>query len=57
VRVFNGQELLRLDTDVRGYLMYLKTSASCPEPARTRDRPLMALEADEIDIEQVKWSS
>src|SRR6202161_4762735 len=24
VRVFSGQELLRLDTDVRGYLLYLE---------------------------------
>ncbi len=24
VRIFSGQELLRLDTDVRGYLMYLE---------------------------------
>ncbi len=51
-----GQELLRLDTDVRGYLMYLEK-----RPHTLRDQRelvidrLMALEADEIDIEQVNW--
>ncbi len=56
VRVFNGQELLRLDTDVRGYLMYLENIRILSGNQRELviDR-LMALEADEIDIEQVKW--
>jgi Smg protein len=56
VRVFSGQELLRLDTDVRGYLMYLENLRilSGTERELVIDR-LMALEADEIDIEQVKW--
>jgi Smg protein len=56
VRVFSGQELLRLDTDVRGYLMYLENLKILSGTQRELviDR-LMALEADEIDIEQVKW--
>jgi Smg protein len=56
VRVFNSQENLRLDTDVRGYLMYLENVAilSMAQREVVIDR-LMALEADEIDIEQVKW--
>ena len=56
VRVFSGQELLRLDTDVRGYLMYLENLRILSGTQRELviDR-LMALEADEIDIEQVKW--
>jgi Smg protein len=56
VRVFSGQELLRLDTDVRGYLMYLENVRILSGTQRELviDR-LMALEADEIDIEQVKW--
>ncbi len=56
VRVFSGQEILRLDTDVRGYLMYLENLRILPGTERELviDR-LMALEADEIDIEQVKW--
>ncbi len=56
VRVFNGQELLRLDTDVRGYLLHLENLRILSGTQRELviDR-LMALEADEIDIEQVKW--
>ncbi len=56
VRVFSSQELLRLDTDVRGYLMYLENVhiLSATQRELVIDR-LMALEADEIDIEQVKW--
>ena len=56
VRVFNSQENLRLDTDVRGYLMYLENVGilSMAQREVVIDR-LMALEADEIDIEQVKW--
>jgi Smg protein len=56
VRVFSSQELVRLDTDVRGYLMYLENVRilSGTERELVIDR-LMALEADEIDIEQVKW--
>jgi Smg protein len=56
VRVFSGHELQRLDTDVRGYLMYLENIRILSGNQRELviDR-LMALEADEIDIEQVKW--
>lgn len=56
VRVFSSQELQRLDTDVRGYLLYLENVRilSGTERELVIDR-LMALEADEIDIEQVKW--
>jgi Smg protein len=56
VRIFNSQELVRLDTDVRGYLMYLEhvRILSGAERELVIDR-LMALDADEIDIEQVKW--
>ena len=56
VRVFSSQELSRLDTDVRGYLLYLENVRilSGTERELVIDR-LMALEADEIDIEQVKW--
>jgi Smg protein len=56
VRVFSGQELSCLDADVRGYLMYLENLRilSGTERELVIDR-LMALEADEIDIEHVKW--
>ncbi len=56
VRVFSRDELLRLDTDCRGYLIHLENvgilSAAQRELVINR---LMALEAEDIDIEQVKW--
>ena len=56
VRVFSGQEQVRLDTDVRGYLMHLENLGILSGPQRevVIDR-LLALEADDIDIEQLKW--
>jgi Smg protein len=56
VRIFSSQESMRLDTDVRGYLLYLENVSILSSTQRELviDR-LMALEADEIDIEQVKW--
>jgi Smg protein len=56
IRVFSGQELLRLDTDVRGYLLFLENVRILSGAQRELviDR-LLALEAEEIDIEQVKW--
>ncbi len=56
IRVFSGRELVRLDTDCRGYLLHLENIGILSGVQRevVIDR-LMALEADEIDIEQVKW--
>ena len=56
IRVFSGFEQLRLDTDCRGYLMHLEHIGilSAGQRELVIDR-LMALDADDIDIEQVKW--
>jgi Smg protein len=56
VRVFSGQEQVRLDTDVRGYLLHLENLGilSAQQREVVIDR-LLALEADDIDIEQLKW--
>ncbi len=56
IRVFNEQECSRLDPFCRGYLMYLE-QIGILVPARRElvlDR-LMALEAEDIDVEQIKW--
>jgi Smg protein len=54
--VFDPRELARLDTDCRGYILYLENigilSAAQRELAIDR---LLALDAAQIDIEQVKW--
>ena len=56
VRVFSGPEQVRLDTDVRGYLLHLENLGilSAAQREVVIDR-LLALEADDIDIEQLKW--
>src|SRR5260370_7610588 len=49
VRVFSSQESMRLDTDVRGYLMYLENVRipSAPEPHLVIAR-LLALQPNKI---------
>jgi Smg protein len=56
VRVFSGHEVARFDTAVRGYLVHLENIGILTAPQRevVIDR-LLALDADDIDIEQVKW--
>ena len=54
--VFNGYEQARLAAEVRGYLVQLENIGilSTQQRELVIDR-LLALEAEEIDIEQVKW--
>jgi Smg protein len=56
MRVFSGAEQIRLDTDVRGYLLHLENLGilSAAQREVVIDR-LLALEAEDIDIEQLKW--
>jgi Smg protein len=56
VRLYNPVELQRLNTECRGYLMYLEQANILTPLSRevVIDR-LMALGAGEIDVEQVKW--
>jgi Smg protein len=55
-RIFDSSEQARLDTDCRGYILYLE-HIGILNPAQRElviDR-LLALDARQIDIEQVKW--
>ena len=56
VRVFVDSEISRLDTDCRDFLMYLSNCGVLDVQRRelVLDR-LMALEAEEICLEDVKW--
>jgi Smg protein len=56
IRVFDALEQARLDTDCRGYLVYLEHVGILTPMQRERviDR-LMALDGDDIDIEKLKW--
>ena len=56
IRVFVDAEINRLDTGCRDFLMYLSNSGILDAQRRelVLDR-LMALESDEINLEDVKW--
>jgi Smg protein len=56
VRMFSARELARLDTDCRGYVVYLEQIGILSPVQRelVLDR-LMALDAPDVDVEQVKW--
>jgi Smg protein len=56
IRVFVDSEINRLDTACRDFLMYLSNSGILDAQRRelVLDR-LMALENDEINLEDVKW--
>jgi Smg protein len=56
MRIFDAREQARLDTDCRGYILYLE-NIGILSPAQRElviDR-LLALDVQQIDIEQVKW--
>ena len=55
-RIFNDFEHKRLDTFCRGYITYLEQAGILSPPQREIlvDR-LLALESEDIDVEQIKW--
>jgi len=56
IRVFCDEECRRLDVDTRGFILYLENTGVL-DPARREqvlDR-LFALDADEVDLDDVKW--
>jgi Smg protein len=56
VRVFTVEEQERLDLECRGFLLFLEQTGVLDTVHReiVIDR-VMALESDEVDLEQVKW--
>jgi Smg protein len=56
IRVFGRDECVRIDPDGRGYLMYLEQIGILSPHQRELviDR-LMALDAEEIDVDDIKW--
>jgi Smg protein len=56
VRLFSIRELARLDTQCRGYVIYLEQIGILSPIQRelVLDR-LMALDSPDIDVDQVKW--
>jgi len=56
IRVYNDRECDRIDTTMRGFLMYLEQVGVLD--AMTRELAIdrvMALESDEVEIDQLKW--
>ena len=55
-RIFNNLEHERLDQHCRGYIIYLEQIGILSPPQRELliDR-LLALESNDIDVEQIKW--
>lgn len=56
IRVFHPDEIKKLDVECRGFLMFLEQMGVLNSASRELviDR-IMALESDEIDLDQVKW--
>ena len=56
LRLFSSQELDRLDAECRGFLLFLEQAKvlNSHERELVIDR-IMALECDDIDIQQLKW--
>jgi Smg protein len=56
LRLFSSQELERLDADCRGFLLFLEQAKvlNSHERELVIDR-IMALESDDIDLQQLKW--
>ena len=56
IRIFSPLEIERLDTESRGYLLYLEqTGILTPKNRELVLDRIMALELEYIDLEQVKW--
>ncbi len=55
-RIFIADELARMDAECRGFLQFLETAGVLNTETRELviDR-VMALETDEIDLDQLKW--
>lgn len=55
-RIYTQQEIERLATDCRGWLIFLEQSGILsPETREVVIDRVMALETDEIDLNQLKW--
>jgi Smg protein len=56
MRIYNGYEQERLDASSRGYMLQLEQLGILSPPQRELviDR-LLALDTDEVDVEQIKW--
>jgi Smg protein len=56
LRIYHGKELEKLDTECRGFLLFLEQAGVLDNQNRevVIDR-VMALESEDIDLQQLKW--
>ncbi|APZ44380.1 DUF494 family protein [Acidihalobacter ferrooxydans] len=56
LRLYTDEEMTRLDRELRGFLLFLEQSGLLNQTTRELviDR-IMALHADDIDLDQLKW--
>jgi Smg protein len=56
IRIFDARETARLETECRGYILYLENIGiiSAAQRELVIDR-LLALDVQQIDVEHVKW--
>ena len=56
LRIYSQQEVKKLDVDCQGFLLFLEQTGILDQEARELviDR-VMALETEEIDLDQLKW--
>ncbi|BAU56809.2 protein of unknown function Smg [Halorhodospira halochloris] len=56
IRLFGEPELMRLDTDTRGFILYLEQAGILTPESRelVLDR-ILALDDHEVDLDTVKW--
>ena len=56
IRIYSGRESERLDSESRGFLLFLEQMGILPPDARERViERVMALETDDFDLSQLKW--
>ena len=56
IRIFSARECERLDTESRGFLLFLEQMGILPPDSRERViERAMALDTDDFDIAQLKW--
>ncbi len=55
-RIYSASEIDRLDVDCRGYLLFLEqVGILSPDTRELAIDRVMALDADDIDLNQLKW--
>ncbi len=56
IRIFNGREMEKLDTECRGFILFLEqTGVLDPSDREVVIDRFMALDAEEVSMQQLKW--